>query len=84
MLQKNESMKIINEEEPFNRGVYCGAIGYFSHHGCFDTNIAIRTIIAKNNILHLAAGGGLVIDSNAEDEYRECFIKIMAIVNGLK
>lgn len=81
---KIESMHIINEQEAYSRGVYCGSIGYFSRHGYFDTNIAIRTITAKNNILHLAAGGGIVIDSISEDEYRECFIKIAAVINGLK
>lgn len=81
---KIEAMRIINEEEPYGRGVYCGAIGYFSRHGFFDTNIAIRTITARDNLLHLAAGGGIVIDSDVEDEYRECFIKIAAIINGLK
>jgi para-aminobenzoate synthetase component 1 len=81
---KLESMRIIHELESYSRGIYCGAIGFFSRHGYFDTNIAIRTITAKNNILHLAAGGGIVMDSNPEDEYRECFIKIAAIINGLK
>jgi para-aminobenzoate synthetase component 1 len=81
---KLESMRIINELELYARGVYCGGIGYFSRHGRFDSNIAIRTITAKNQILHLAAGGGIVIDSNCEDEYRECYIKIKAIINGLK
>ena len=81
---KLESMRIINEQEHYGRGVYCGSIGYFSHHGRFDTNIAIRTVTAKENILHLAAGGGIVIDSNCEDEYRECYTKIAAIINGLK
>ncbi|KTD75040.1 aminodeoxychorismate synthase component I [Legionella waltersii] len=80
---KLESMKIISEEESFARGVYCGSIGYFSNHGRFDMNIAIRTITAKNNVLHLAAGGGLVIDSNCEEEYRECFTKVTAIVNAI-
>lgn len=77
-------MRIIDEQESYARGVYCGSIGYFSRHGRFDTNIAIRTITARKNILHLAAGGGIVIDSNCEDEYRECFIKIAAVINGLK
>ena len=80
---KLEAIRIINEQEIHSRGVYCGSIGYFSRHGCFDTNISIRTVTAKNNILHLAAGGGLVIDSQFEDEYQECFIKIAAIINGL-
>ncbi|KTD35566.1 para-aminobenzoate synthase, component I [Legionella moravica] len=81
---KLEAMNIINEQEQYARGIYCGSIGYFSSHGRFDTNIAIRTITAKNNILHLAAGGGILIDSDCEDEYRECYTKIAAIINGLK
>lgn len=81
---KLESMRIINEQERYSRGVYCGSIGYFSHHGRFDMNIAIRTVTAKNSILHLAAGGGIVIDSNCNDEYTECYIKIAAIINGLR
>ncbi|KTD68335.1 MAG: aminodeoxychorismate synthase component I [Legionella steelei] len=81
---KIEAMRIIQEQESYARGIYCGSIGYFSRHGRFDTNIAIRTITAKENILHLAAGGGIVIDSDSEDEYRECFIKIAAVINGLK
>lgn len=80
---KLESMYVIAEQEPYSRGVYCGSLGYFSRHGRFDSNIAIRTVTACNDVLHLAAGGGIVIDSNWEDEYRECFTKIAAIVNGL-
>lgn len=81
---KIESMRIIHEQECYARGVYCGSIGYFSRHGRFDTNIAIRTVTAKEKILHLAAGGGIVIDSDKEDEYRECYLKIAAIINGFK
>lgn len=81
---KVEAMHIIREQELYARGVYCGSLGYFSRHGRFDTNVAIRTLTAKNNILHLAAGGGIVIDSECEDEYRECFLKIAAVINGLK
>ncbi|MBA3535492.1 MAG: chorismate-binding protein, partial [Tatlockia sp.] len=80
---KLEAMKIIAEQEAYARGVYCGSIGYFSCHGRFDTNIAIRTVLAKEETLHMAAGGGIVIDSNWKDEYLECFTKIAAIVNGL-
>lgn len=80
---KLESMYVIAEQEPYSRGVYCGSLGYFSRHGRFDSNIAIRTVTACNDVLHLAAGGGIVIDSSWEDEYRECFTKIAAIVNGL-
>ncbi|HAU1291351.1 TPA: aminodeoxychorismate synthase component I, partial [Legionella pneumophila] len=81
---KLETMKIISEQETYKRGVYCGCIAYFSKHGHFDANIAIRTVTAKDSVLYLAAGGGIVVDSNWEDEYRECFTKITAIINGIK
>lgn len=80
---KKESMRIINEEEVYSRGIYCGCVGYFSNHGDFDMNIAIRTITAKDNHLVLASGGGIVIDSNCDDEYLECYTKIAAITNAL-
>lgn len=81
---KLEAMRVISELEPHSRGVYCGSIGYFSRHGRFDTNIAIRSLIAKNNRLQLAAGGGIVIDSDWEEEYRECYTKLSAIRHGLE
>lgn len=81
---KLEAMKVIAEEEGYGRGVYCGSICYFSNHGRFDSNIAIRTITARDKLLNFAAGGGLVIDSTADEEYLECFTKLQAILNGLK
>ncbi|KTC86711.1 aminodeoxychorismate synthase component I [Legionella brunensis] len=81
---KLESMRVIAEQELYSRSVYCGSIVYFSSHGRFDSNIAIRTVIARNEMLHLAAGGGIVIDSNWEDEYCECYTKIAAILNGIR
>lgn len=80
---KREAMRIISEHEPFARGIYCGSIAYLSAHGRMDSNIAIRTITAKDDTMYLSAGGGIVIDSNWEDEYRECFTKIAAIVNEI-
>lgn len=79
---KREAMRIIHENEPFARGIYCGSVAYLSNHGRFDSNIAIRTLIAKSNSLYLSTGGGIVMDSQWEDEYRECFTKIAAIVNS--
>lgn len=81
---KLEAMRVIAEQEKFARGIYCGNIVYFSRHGRMDSNIAIRTIIAENNRLVLAAGGGIVIDSEAEEEYQESLTKISAILRGLQ
>ena len=80
---KIEAMKIINEQELYARGVYCGSIGYFSHHGRIDSNIAIRTLTATKQTLYMAAGGGIVFDSQWQDEYKECFMKIKAIMKAL-
>ncbi|WP_133130447.1 aminodeoxychorismate synthase component I [Legionella yabuuchiae] len=80
---KLEAMRIIREREPYARGIYCGNIGYFSNHGRFDMNIAIRTIIAQKNKLYLRAGGGIVMDSNVHEEYEECYTKIKAIINEI-
>lgn len=80
---KLEAMRIIQEHECFARGIYCGSIGYFSHHGRFDTSIAIRTAVASHGQLQLSAGGGIVIDSSWEEEYQECHTKIEAICRSL-
>lgn len=77
---KLEAMHIIGEQEPLSRGIYCGNIFYLSTHGRLDSNITIRTMVAKSDSLYLSAGGGIVIDSNAEDEYAECFAKIAGII----
>lgn len=80
---KLESMKVIAEIEPYARGIYCGSLGYFSHHGRFETNIAIRTLMATNQDLYLSAGGAIVIDSKAEEEYAECLTKINSVIGAL-
>ena len=77
---KIEAMRVIYEQEPYARGVYCGSIAYFSAHGRFDSNIAIRTFIARDNQISISAGGGIVIDSRREEEYAECLVKIKSLV----
>ena len=68
---KLRAMEIIEELEPLRRGIYCGAIGYLGYDGAMDTNIAIRTLVQANGVLRLWAGGGIVVDSDAQAEYRE-------------
>ena len=81
---KIRAMEIIAELEPSARSIYCGAIGYVSVDGELDTNIAIRTAIAKDRRVYLNAGGGIVADSNAEQEYRETLDKARGIIDALK
>lgn len=81
---KLEAMRVIAELERYARGAYCGLVGYYSHHGRFDSNIAIRTFSASAHQLYAAAGGGIVMDSNWQQEYEECFIKIMPLIKGAR
>ena len=80
---KKEAMQVIAELEPYTRGIYCGSMAYFSSHGRFDSNIAIRTLVYEKDRLHLAAGGAIVMDSLWKDEYAECFTKIAGITNAI-
>ncbi len=77
---KIRAMEIIDELEPHRRSYYCGSLGYFSQHGAADTSIAIRTVVAANNTLYCWAGGGLVADSQAADEYQETYDKVARIL----
>ncbi|MFK8027726.1 MAG: aminodeoxychorismate synthase component I [Gammaproteobacteria bacterium] len=76
---KIRAMEIIEELEPHRRGLYCGSIGYIGFNRKMDTNIAIRTIIQKENQAYFYAGGGLVWDSQVEEEYQETFDKAAAM-----
>lgn len=81
---KIRAMQIINELEPNNRNIYCGSIGYLGVFGDMDTNICIRTLLCEqsNNqqTMHCWAGGGIVLDSNAKDEYQESLDKVSKIL----
>ena len=80
---KLRSMEIIEELEPHRRGIYCGAIGYISSDGNMDTNIAIRTILHKDQKMYFYAGGGIVYDSEVSAEYQETFDKAAAMMQVL-
>jgi len=68
---KLRAMEIIDTLEPVRRGVYTGAIGCFDAAGGIDLAIAIRTAVARERGLHLHLGGGIVADSDPDDELRE-------------
>lgn len=72
---KIRSMEIIDELEPNVRHVYTGSIGYLGWHDNMDLNIAIRTAIVKGKTCYFSVGGGIVYDSDEEDEYRETLHK---------
>jgi para-aminobenzoate synthetase component I len=80
---KLRAMEIIAELEPSRRGVYCGTIGYWSTNGEMDTSIAIRTAVVRDGRIYFSAGGGIVADSDPEQEYQETLDKVRAIVDAL-
>lgn len=80
---KIRAMEVIEELELSRRGVYCGSIGYIGFDGNMDSNIAIRTLVHSNGTIRFWAGGGIVIDSDLEEEYQECFDKAAALLKLL-
>jgi anthranilate synthase component 1 len=76
---KVRAMEIIDELEPHRRGVYGGGVGYISAAGDMDTCIALRTGIVKDGVLHVQAGGGVVLDSDPQLEWEETVHKAQAL-----
>jgi anthranilate synthase component I len=76
---KVRAMQIIEELEPTKRGPYGGAIGYFSYNGNFDACITLRTALIKDGKVYVQAGGGIVADSNPDDEFMETWSKSAAV-----
>ena len=76
---KIRAMQIIEEIEPTRRGAYCGSIGYIGFDGDAEFNIAIRSLHLKDGQLDYQVGGGIVWDSDPEDEYQETLDKARAI-----
>ncbi len=79
---KIRAMEIIEELETEKRGIYSGAVGYFSASGDMDTCIALRTGIIKDKILYIQAGGGIVHDSTQEGEENETRNKANALIRA--
>jgi anthranilate synthase component 1 len=84
---KVRAMELIAELEKEKRGVYAGAVGYFGYgtvnegkeeEGAMDTCIALRTMLVKDGVAYLQAGGGIVFDSDPYDEWEETMNKLMA------
>jgi anthranilate synthase component 1 len=77
---KVRAMQIISELEGHARGIYAGAVGYiFPQARTMDTCIAIRTLVLRDGIAHLQAGGGIVADSDPAAEHQECLNKLAAL-----
>lgn len=81
---KVRAMQLISELEKEKRGVYAGAVGHWSYDGkTMDTCIALRTMVVKDGIAYLQAGGGIVFDSDPYDEYIETMNKMKANNNTI-
>jgi len=82
---KLRTMEIIEELEDFQRGLYAGSIGYIAPNGDFDFNVVIRSLLYNQTLktASLSVGGAITIQSNPEEEYEECLVKIQRIMDGL-
>ncbi len=80
---KVRAMQLIAELEPDKRGPYSGAVGYFSFAGNMDTAISLRTMVLKDGVAYLQAGGGIVADSDTQTEYEETLHKLGALMQAI-
>jgi para-aminobenzoate synthetase component 1 len=82
---KISAMKIIEELEETKRGLYSGAVGYFSPENDFDFNVVIRSILynAKEKYISFSVGSAITSQSNSEQEYEECLLKAKAMFEVL-
>ena len=76
-------MEIIDELESLRRGPYGGCVGYVDYSGNMDMAIAIRTLLVKDDVINLQAGGGIVADSDPETEYQESLDKARALIQAI-
>lgn len=78
---KKRVMELIEQYEPSRRGLFSGAVGYFSPDGDFDFNVVIRSLLYNESTQYLSyqVGGGITWYSNPEEEYNECLLKAEAI-----
>jgi para-aminobenzoate synthetase component I len=83
---KLSAMNIIENLEETKRGMYSGAVGYFTPNGDFDFNVVIRSILynAKNEYLSFSVGSAITSKSIPENEYEECLLKAKAMFEVLQ
>ena len=81
---KIKAMQLINEYEPHSRGAYGGCIGFIGFNGNLNQAITIRTFVSRNNELWFQAGGGIVAQSNVENELQEVNNKLGALKKAIE
>jgi anthranilate/para-aminobenzoate synthase component I len=80
---KIEAMRILEDLEPVERGVYSGALGFFDVSGTLDLSVVIRTAIVREGVARVAVGGAVVADSSPAAEYDETLVKARALLEAL-
>jgi len=80
---KIRAMQLLRQLEPVPRGYFTGCLCWFGDDGCFDSSILIRTLVLEGRTAYLGAGGGIVADSDAEEEWRESNHKARFLARAL-
>lgn len=81
---KRRAMEIIGELEPHRRSLYCGSLLYVDVRGRMDSSITIRSLLAKDGRIRCWGGGGIVIDSDWQEEYQESLDKVGVLMRTLQ
>ncbi|MCJ1886027.1 aminodeoxychorismate synthase component I [Pseudomonas sp. LA21] len=81
---KVRAMQIIDELEPTRRSIYCGSLLYLDVRGEMDSSIAIRTLLVRDGQVSCWGGGGIVADSDWEEEYEESLTKVGVLLRTLE
>ena len=81
---KIRAMQIIDELEPTRRSLYCGSLLYLDVRGEMDSSIAIRSLLVKDGRVSCWGGGGIVADSDWQDEYQESITKVKVLLDTLQ
>lgn len=81
---KRRAMQIIQELEASPRSIYCGSIFYLDTRGAMDSSITIRTLLANHGQISCWGGGGIVFDSNSDEEYQESIQKVQVLMDTLE
>jgi len=81
---KISTLNLLNNQEKENRNIYTGSFGFIKFNGDMRFNIIIRSILNYKNISEISVASGVVIDSNAKNEFNENFIKAKALIDLYK